>query len=598
LASLDTAQAKHAQLTQVRIIAFNDFHGNLQVPTQVKTASPADLGGADYLAAYIQHLESAYPNHVVVSAGDLTGASPQISAAFHDEPSVEIMSRLGLEFNAVGNHEFDYGQAELLRKQQGGCFPGGQLGVDTCVAQRFAGAKYRYLAANVLEEDTGKPLFPAYAIKKFKLSNGKSLSIAFIGLTLRATPELVTPSGVSGLSFADEVQTVNALVPELQAQGIEAIVVLIHQGGKQAVDTPNGINDCALTQQGLADPHALQPLRDIVSRFDDAIDLVVSGHSHTSFTCQLANSRGRLIPVTQADHYGQMLTTIDLSLDTQTGDVLASRVKNILVDRSNPAIHADKTIARLVQAYAKRIAPYVNQVVGTINAAVPNTDMDANSSSGESAVGDLIADAMLAATTAENKGEAQIAITNTGGIRAGLVSKDARYPYPVTNAELFSVQPFSNKLITLRLTAQQLKDVLEMQFPGQLCSTPSGINRQGDTARFLLISQGFSFVWQAGAPNCQKIQAVKYSYTDAEGKQHVDNLVLDGKVNNPTQTYRVTVNSYLAGGGDGFGVFTQGVARQEGMLDVEATAAYLKQFQSGFAWTTDLSDIPRIKRLP
>ena len=274
------------QPVTVKIVAFNDSHGNLQAGSSAPVAgqSAVTAGGIDYLAAYVAELKSENPNHVVVSAGDLVGASPLISGFYHDEASIEAMNLLGLDFGAVGNHEFDRGPAELLRKQNGGCFPSG---LQTCFEKHaFPGAAFKYLAANVVYTATGKTLFPSYAIKTFQ-----GVRVAFIGVGLKTTPSIVTPQGVSGLTFRDEAESVNALIPELNAQGIHAIVVLIHQGGTQGsatVPATGGINDCA---DGLGG-RTHSPIVDVVSRLSDSVDLVISGHTHKAYNCRLPTVPG------------------------------------------------------------------------------------------------------------------------------------------------------------------------------------------------------------------------------------------------------------------------------------------------------------------
>ncbi len=284
-----SAFAEDGGVITVRVIAFNDFHGHLQSPGNVGK-TPA--GGADFLAGYVNALKSGFPFNAVVSAGDLTGASPMVSGAFHDEGAIEVMNLLGLEFNAVGNHEFDSGRAELLRKQFGGCFPGGDIGHDTCMAKAahpvpvlypFQGARFTYLAANVVDKVSGETLFPAYRVKTFTTPAGQA-RVAFIGMTLKGTPEIVNPSGVAGLDFLDEAETVNRLASQLRAQGVESIVVLLHQGANPAAG-PLDINDCALLAGGAGE----QPAADIVRGFDDAVDAVISGHTHASYTCRLPN---------------------------------------------------------------------------------------------------------------------------------------------------------------------------------------------------------------------------------------------------------------------------------------------------------------------
>jgi 5'-nucleotidase len=607
--------------TTVRVIAFNDFHGNLQSPGNFNiqpggsntALTPKPAGGVDYLAGYVDYLKTGYANTVVVSAGDLTGASPLISGAFHDEPAIEAMNLLGLEFNAVGNHEFDYGKTELLRKQRGGCYPGGVVGVDTClgasstvtpvpVPYPFSGAKFHYLSANV-SIATRPSLFRPYGLRAFAtgLKKPKNVKVAFIGMTLKDTPSIVTPTGVAGLTFNDEVQTVNALIPELKAKGVESIVVLIHQGGFQGSTGPNYINDCSLTSNGTADAGALEPLRSIVNGLDDAVDLVVSGHTHTGYTCQLPNKAGRNIPVTQGGNYGRVLTTIDLSIDTTTGDVVGSVLNNTVVDRTNPAITPNAAIKSIVDAYATNISPIANQVVATISTAVLNSD--GGTGTGEKPAGNLIADGMLAATSPAKFGGAQIAFTNAGGVRADYSNKaiPAVYPYNLTYGEAFTVQPFGNNMVTMTVTAQQLKDALEMQFPGSNCVLPSGINKQVQQ-RVLQPSNGFKVSWSATGANCNKIQDVSLTSYDSFGTvTNVDQIVSAGAVLNPAQTYRVTVNSFMATGGDAFSVFNAGTNRVGGAQDIDATVAYLAQFKApNVAYDPAATSLhtPRIVKLP
>jgi len=623
LASMGAATAA---TTTVRLISFNDFHGNMQSPGNFSiqpggsgTALTSKAsGGVDYLAGYVNNLKSGYPNNAVVSAGDLTGASPLISGAFHDEGAVEAMNRLGLEFNAVGNHEFDYGKTEVLRKQNGGCYPGGTIGRDTCMGVASVGtpvpvpypegAKYKYLSANVVDTVSGKTLFPAYAIKSFKSSTGGTVRVGFIGMTLKDTPTIVTPSGVAGLTFKDEIQTVNALIPTLRARGVESIVVLIHQGGFQGSTGPNYINDCSLTSAGVADAAAMQPLRDIIAGLDNAVDVVVSGHTHTGYTCMLPNKAGRSIPVTQAGNYGRVVTNIDLTLDNLTGDVTSSSFHNTVVDRTNVAITPDATIKSIVDAYNTNISPVANQVVATITDKIANAELPATSpvtgTTGEKPAGDLIADSMLAATSPIAFGGAQIAFTNNGGVRADYFNKatPATYPYDLTYGDAFTVQPFGNNMVTMTLTAQQIKDGLEMQFvPSSSCSTPSGANKQASYDKVMQPSNGFYFSWSASGANCAKIQDVILTTYDNSGAVlTTDQLVTAGVVSS-IKTYRVTVNSFMATGGDNLAVFSNGTDRIGGAQDIDATVAYLAQFKAPNVSYNPLAanlHKPRINKLP
>ena len=550
----------------VKIVAFNDFHGNLQAGSYTPVAGQPSVsaGGIEYLAAYVAELESENPNHVVVSAGDLVGASPLISAFYHDEATVEAMNLLGLDISAVGNHEFDPGPAELLRKQSGGCFPGG---VQTCLEKpAFPGAAFKYLAANVVYTGKGGTLFPPYVIKTFQ-----GVRVAFIGVGLKGTPSIVTPQGVSGLTFKDEAETVNSLIPELHAQGVHAIIVLVHQGGTQnpaTLSATAGINDCA---GGLGGP-AQSPIVDVVSRLSDSVDLVISGHTHKAYNCRLPNSAGRLIPVTQAGYFGQLLTDIDLSMDRSTGRVTHIAASNVVV--SHPAADAlaspihpflstpsNAQIRALVADYAAAVAPLANQVIGAI--AMPLTN--AAGPSGEEPAGDLIADSELAATAPAQMDGAVIAFVNKGGVRPpGFDAPQATYPHNVTYQEAFAVRPFGNSLVTMTLTAGEIKDLLEQQFPG--CNGQS-------TNRILQVSNGLHVEWSVSAVPCQKVVSVTLQAPANSGL--IDQIVDRGVVPHPTKLYRVTVDNYLASGGDDFTVLARGTDRIGGPQDIDALVTYL-----------------------
>ena len=325
----------------VHILAVNDFHGHLVGPSGTITEPDGrsiPAGGVAYLSAHMQALRAQHPHTVVVSAGDLIGASPLISALFHDEPTIEAFNVLGLDYHAVGNHEFDEGAAELLRMQHGGCHP-----VDGCRdGDGFAGATFQFLAANVVRQDTATTLFPAYQVRRFA-----GAKVAFIGMTLKGTPTIVTPSGVAGLTFRDEAETVNALVPHLKAQGIETIVVLIHEGG-----FPTGTyNEC---------PGLSGAIVEIVQRFDPAVDVVISGHTHQAYNCHL---NGML--VTSASSFGRVVTDVDLTIDRASGDVVRMQANNLIVTREVPP---DTRLTALVDTYQTLVAPLANRVIGSMTA--------------------------------------------------------------------------------------------------------------------------------------------------------------------------------------------------------------------------------------
>lgn len=519
----------------VKIIAFNDFHGNLRSPGNF-AGNPA--GGADHLAAYIARLRSQNPdNNIVVHAGDLVGASPLISALFHDEPTIEIMNRIGLDVAAVGNHEFDEGRTELLRLQSGGCHPtdpnsckGAQVGTPV----PFEGAKFKFLAANVIENATGKPLFPRYIIKTFG-----GVRMAFIGMTLENTPSIVTPSGVAGLSFNDEAQTVNALIRTLRNQGVNAIAVVVHEGGTQS----GPIGGCT---------NFSGALQGIVQTLDSAVDLVISGHTHQAYVCQLQNAMGRNVLVTSASAFGRVLTDINVVLDTETRDVASATATQVVVNRNDTTVTPDPAIATLVANYGALEAPIANQVVGKISAAFTRT----TSAACEHTAGGLIADAQLAATTAPTFGGAEIAFMNPGGVRADFTfpsSAAGEGDGNITYGEAFTVQPFGNSLVTMSLTGTQIEELLEQQFVG--CPNAQPFNR------VLLPSRGFQYTWDRSRPACDRIDP--------------STIRLNGTQIDPIRTYRVTVNSFLADGGDSFSVLRSGTNRLGGAQDIDALDDYL-----------------------
>ncbi|HSD37442.1 MAG TPA: bifunctional metallophosphatase/5'-nucleotidase [Rhodocyclaceae bacterium] len=581
LSSASAFSAQAATMT-VRLIAFNDFHGNLMSPGNF-AGKPA--GGADYLAGYVAKLKKDNPNNVVVGAGDLIGASPLGSALLHDEASIEVLNRIGLEFSAVGNHEFDEGFAELLRMQNGGCSfadpanscKGAQVGTPV----PFEGAKFRYLAANVVFNATGKTLFAPFAIKSFKdAASGKSVRVGFIGLTLKDTPSIVTPSGVAGLRFDEESATINALVPKLRAQGVEAIVVLLHQGTNAAASDINGCASGAGTE----------PLRSIVAKLDDHVDMVVSGHSHLSYNCRFPNLAGRNIPVTQASAFGRVLTQADLTLDVATGDVLGVYASNIVVDRSDASIQPIAQIADIMAKYNALVAPLANVVIGSITQDLPN-------SGDEMPAGDLIADAQLDATRAPAPGAAQIALMNRGGVRSpGFVfnqSSGGEVAGDVTYGEAFTVQPFGNILQTLTLTAQQLKDVLEQQFAG--CQLPG--EPMQTTDRIMQISKGLRYSWSASVPasSCSRITTISFNGAPLYG---AGGFVAPYTAATPLQ---VTVNNFMASGGDGFSVLTHGLNPIGGGQDLDALVSYLANFKAPhapYSPSDPALQTPRITKLP
>jgi 5'-nucleotidase len=523
--------AAAARDVDVQLLGLNDFHGHLESTTPGTIApDPASprvpAGGAEYLATHVRAKAAENRNTLVVSAGDLIGASPLLSALFHDEPTIEAMNRIGLDLNSVGNHEFDEGAAELLRMQRGGCHP-----VDGCLdGTGFGGAHFRFLAANVVRADSGKTLFPPYAIRKFG-----GIKVGFIGMTLEGTPDIVSPSGVAGLDFLDEAETANRYARELRRKhGVRAIVVLLHEGGVQSAT--GGINTC----DGISGP-----IVDIVNRTTKAVDLFMTGHTHAAYNCVID---GR--PVTSASSFGRLLTDIDLKLDRHSRDVVEVAANNVIVTQN--VFKADD-ITQLIDRYTAIAAPLRDRVIGRVSADITRTPDD----SGENAAGNLIADAQLAATSAAGTGAAVAAFMNPGGVRSDIAAGD------VTFGEAFTVQPFGNSLVTLTLTGAQLLEVLKQQWCSQ------------DAARVLLPSAGVHYTYSASAG------AALVGQPCAGAANPVTGLTIGGAAVDPAASYRVTVNSFLADGGDKFTVLREGTDRLGGSVDTDALEAYLAPSLTG-----------------
>jgi 5'-nucleotidase len=540
--ALVTAPASRSQGTTVpvRIIAFNDFHGHLEpgenaidVPDPAHPARTKRVraGGAAHLATLIARLRAERPGHVVVSSGDLVGASPLTSGLFHDEPTIEVMNAIGIDFNPVGNHEFDHGVEELKRLAQGGCKAAGSGPRQSCArGGGYAGARFTFLAANVLERETERPLFAPTFVKAID-----GVRIGFIGVVTRSTPGIVVPSGVAGVRFVAEARALNAQAKALRADGVQAIVAVVHEGG----DADGGINACANPRGAIFE---------IERELDPSIDLVLSAHTHQGYNC-LVDGR----PVIQGASFGRLVSVVDLVIDRSTGDVVRgeTRARNVpvvngaeddaTIAAAIPPLPPDPAIAAIVDAYRRAAAPVANQPVGRIAAPFERRP----AAGGDHALGRLIADAHLAATRSNG---ATIAFTNPGGVRASLHARSR--DGTVTYAEAYATQPFGNTLVTMTLTGAQLKALLEQQWS-------SG---RPERVRMLQPSAGFTYRWDSRRPHGSR----------------VDDMRLDGHAIAPTDEVRITVNSYLAAGGDGFRILREGRDRVGGPLDIDAFTDFLK----------------------
>lgn len=516
---------------EIQILAFNDFHGNLETPPPVEVSDPDGTkhkivtGGAAHLAPALAGLRAGQANSVTVSAGDTVGASPLISANYLDEPTIAAMNLLGLELNSVGNHEFDRGADELKRMQAGGCAQFTRR--VPCAVEPFSGARFRYLAANVVGSD-GQTIFPATAIKRFQTAAGP-IAIGFIGMTLKGTKYLVSPAGVGGLTFTDEAATANALVPALKAQGADAIVLLIHQGGKLPQFTTG--NGC----DGL-----YGEILPILAKLDPAIATVISGHTHWAYVCRGNAAVGSTRLLTSAGKYGYFATDLRLDFDPVTHRLIRQDAHNIVV--GNGERGEDPSEKALVDRYASAIAPIASKIIGHLTALAPR-----NTEDGESAATDLVADSMLAATRSPGDGGAELALVNGTSVRVDLPGGDVRYD------AAFAMMPFGNNLVVMTLTGAQISAVLEQQY-----AIPIRAGLKSPAA--LAPSAGFTY-------------AVDLSR--AAGARIVD-ARLNGRPVDPARSYRVTVNNYLAAGGDGLSTFAAGSeVTDRKIVDLDALVTWI-----------------------
>ena len=501
--SVDRARSPFAD---IQILGFNDFHGALEPPTgsngRIGTVA---AGGVEYLAAHISRLKAENPNTIVVSAGDNIGGSSLLSGMFHDEPTVEALSAAGLQVSTVGNHEFDEGWEELTRMQKGGCHPvaGCQDGTP------FSGARYEYLAANVTRG--GQALFPATTVKTVD-----GIKVGFIGLALEGTPSIVAAAFVKGLTFSPEVAAGNQAAAALVARGVKTIVVVIHAGGRPATADVNG---CELSGS----------IIDIANQLSPDIDVIVSGHTHQAYVCTFG---GKL--VTSAQSNGALITDIDLRIDRATGDVVSKSATNVIVTRD---IEKSSALTSVIEHYRPFFVATAQRQIGTITAPL----LEANNEAGESALGDVIADAILEQTSPAASGGAQVALWNSGGIRADLIGQSAAAgePIPVVFSQAFDVLPFGNRVEVRSVTGAALIAMLE-----------TGVFQ---------VSRGLSYQVDPARPRRERV--VRAS------------IALNGRPIDPAARFRVATSDFIWNGGDA--VVVESSEPLDAGADIDLFVAYL-----------------------
>lgn len=552
-------RSKKKDFIKLDLLALNDFHGNLEVVPSSSSSGRINntpAGGAAYLAEMIRQerraSRAAGAKTITVAAGDLVGASPLLSAAFHDEPSIEAMNQIGLQVAAVGNHEFDEGWRELRRLQHGGCLADGDgaNGQNSCPGgHEFEGADFRYLGANVKWNDPSghkrDSVFPGTKI--FKVGGVK---VAFIGMTLEGTASIVSQAGIKEINFADEVETANAMVPGLRKRGVESIVVLLHEG--VAPGDPTAYNDCTDVKG---------PALEIAQNLRGAIDAVISGHTHQPYNCVVQDPAGNPRLLTSAASFGRMVTKMHLLIDKKTRDIVrpAAYASNLIVD-NDASVTPAQDILDLIGFYKTLVEPIANEVIGHIEgAALVSKTSDADG--GDSALGNLIADAQKADATVFPAGSDKpvIALMNPGGIRADLLENVAG---DVTYGNAFSVQPFNNFVVSMDLTGAQIKALLNEQWNG---ATNEGSKK-------ILQVSGLSYTWDASEAALADVDAlVGQVMVDQDGNPATAMVPLDDAT-----TYRVVANNFLSDGGDNFATFKAGTNKVVGGLDIDSLRTYLQ----------------------
>ncbi|MFE5261700.1 bifunctional metallophosphatase/5'-nucleotidase [Streptomyces coelicoflavus] len=538
----------HGRYQDVQLLSFNDLHGNLEPPagssgrvTEVQpdgTTKTIDAGGIEYLATHLREARKGNRYSITAAGGDMVGASPLLSGLFHDEPTVEALNQLDLDVTSVGNHEFDEGARELARLQNGGCHP-----TEGCYSDKeFKGADYPYLAANVLDEKTGKPILKPYWVWK-----QRGVKVGFIGVTLEGTPDIVSAEGVKGLKFKDEVETINKYAKVLQRQGVKSIVALIHEGGFPASSSYNYDCDSPGAGDGISGP-----IVDIAKNITPQVDALVTGHTHNAYVCTIPDPAGNPRMVTSASSFGRLYTDTTLTYDRATGDIARTSVKsaNHVVTRD---VQKAPDMTRLIDRWSTLAAPIGNRPIGYVSA-------DINRDGTESPLGDLIADAQFAYGKAQDP-ETDLALMNPGGIRAPLTytASGAEGDGVVTYAEGFTVQPFANTVNLKDYTGAQLIQVLKEQVSGPNEAAP----------KILQVSSGLTYTLDLTKSGADRVVT--------------DSIRLNGAPIDPAATYRVASNSFLAGGGDGFTTLGEGTNELVGADDLAAFEQYLTANSSATA---------------
>ena len=509
------------QLVDLQILQFSDFHGHL-------TPDSNGYGGAAYLAGLVNQLtDRAQGETLVVSSGDNIGGSTFESGLFQDEPTIEILNAMGLDASAVGNHEFDEGVDELMRMISGGDHPASVVDSQDMV---YAGTEFPYLAANVVWAGTEDPILDPYVIREVD-----GVQVGIIGVVTDDTPILVSPSGITGVEFTDEAEALSAYAEELQAQGVEAIVGLVHEGGYDGGAYDDKINKGDVNG-GCGDLSG--PIVDINAGTSAEVDVLLTGHTHNGFACTLTDPSGDPRAVAGPGDWGRVLSQTSIKLDPATNEVVRdrTRVTNHVVDADK--IDPDAEVAEIVDYWVAQAAVAGDEVVGEAGGAITG---DASGDRGvETPMANLVADSIL--WWGAQAAGADIAFMNVGGVRASIDAGD------ITYREAYAVMPFGNYLVTVDMTGQQILDVLNQQYDPD----------RGRQYLALGVSEGFSYTWDMSTNSVQP-----------------GTMSLNGTAIDLSATYQVSTLNFLAEGGDAFTAFTGGTNLVGGPEDLANFVAYL-----------------------
>ncbi|MFD9029724.1 bifunctional metallophosphatase/5'-nucleotidase [Streptomyces sp. NPDC059567] len=557
--ALSVSPAAADDTVDVQLLSITDFHGYLQPPTAAQGGTiPAGrgtsvtVGGAAYLATHLKQLRSGHPNSVFFATGDSFAGWPFEVDAFQDEPTIEVLNKLGLRFSAVGNHELDVSPDFLVKHiEDGQCF--GKVDVDSCftdsTGRRFHGADFDFQSGNIVSSQTGRPIVDPYRIEWFSAPGGKRVPVGFISTTLEASVTGST-SYQPQLRALDQAQTIERYTSELKRRGVEAIVLNVHEGGSPKSATTSGYNEC---------DSAYGPVIELAKKVTPEIDAVVTGDWHSRFNCMVPDPAGVPRPVVEAGNHGALISEINLSLDPRTGEVLRNRTRsvnhavtrNVAPDRDVQKI-ADYWSARGAQRSAEPLAKQTGSFTRTPNAA------------GESTAADLYADVQYWNANRTRQGQADLALIaarpakGSNAVRGDLPYAKGSLPGDADGRVLFgeswSVYGYGNPVLTVGVKGRQLEAILEQQWQKQADGTVK--------AAPLAVSRNVSYAYNPARPAGDRVSP--------------RDVLINGKPLDPARTYRVAALAYTVIGADGYSAFAGYTTPVRNGADHESFVDYLR----------------------